>query len=206
MPVEAPEHSVEQRLLDAAIQLFTERGYTATSVREIVERAGVSKPALYYRFASKESLYLAILNDLARYADEVIAKTRPGAGPVRERLEKFLVGMFEAFEEKKASVRLINAVFWGPAQGAPPFDFQTFHNKLLVVLREIVGEGIATGELRAADPADMTLALMGVLSFTMDLTLARPELGVGKDGLRRALDLLFQGLAAPRPAFQETTR
>lgn len=196
MPVEAPEHSVEQRLLDAAIQLFTERGYTATSVREIVERAGVSKPALYYRFASKESLYLAILNDLARYADEVIAKTRPGAGPVRERLEKFLVGMFEAFEEKKASVRLINAVFWGPAQGAPPFDFQTFHNKLLVVLREIVGEGIATGELRAADPADMTLALMGVLSFTMDLTLARPELGVGKDGLRRALDLLFQGLAS----------
>ncbi|HEY3348210.1 MAG TPA: TetR/AcrR family transcriptional regulator [Thermoanaerobaculia bacterium] len=206
MPSEATEHSVEQRLLSAAIQLFTERGYTATSVREIVERAGVSKPALYYRFASKESLYLAILNDLARYADEVIAKTRPGAGPVRERLERFLVGMFEAFEERKASVRLINAVFWGPAQGAPPFDFQTFHNKLLVVLREIVREGIAAGELRAADPADMTFALMGVLSFTMDLALARPELGVGKDGLRRALDLLFEGLAAPGPAFKETLR
>lgn len=206
MPVGVAEHSVEQRLLGAAIQLFTERGYTATSVREIVERAGVTKPALYYRFASKESLYLAILNDLARYADEVIARSRPARGPVRERLEKFLVGMFEAFEEKKASVRLINAVFWGPAQGAPPFDFRTFHDKLLVVMREIVAEGIATGELRAADPADMTLALMGVLSFTMDLTLARPELGVGKDGLRRALDLLFAGLAAPRPALQETSR
>ena len=206
MPVEATENSVEQRLLAAAIQLFTERGYTATSVREIVERAGVTKPALYYHFASKESLYLAILDDLARYADEVIAESRPPGGPVRERLEKFLVAMFEAFEEKKASVRLINAVFWGPAQGAPPFDFRTFHDKLLVVMQEIVREGIAAGELRAADPADMTLALMGVLSFTMDLTLARPELGVGKDGLRRALDLLFQGLAAPRPAFQETTR
>ena len=40
----------------------------------------------------------------------------------------------------------------------------------------------------------------------MDLTLARPELGVGKDGLRRALDLLFAGLAAPGPAFKETPR
>lgn len=206
MPRETTVGSVEQRLLDAAIQLFTERGYTATSVREIVERAGVSKPALYYRFASKESLYLAILNDLSRYADEVIARTRPDAGPVRERLERFLVGMFEAFEEKKASVRLINAVFWGPAQGAPPFDFQTFHNKLLVVLGEIVREGIAAGELRAGDPADMTLALMGVLSFTMDLTLARPELGAGKDGLRRSIDLLFDGLAASSPASKETSR
>src|SRR5512140_1983838 len=113
MSAESSELSVEQRLLDAAVQLFTERGYTATSVREIVERAGVTKPALYYRFASKESLYLAILNDLARYADEVIVRSRPAGGPVRERLEKFLVGMFEAFEEKRASVRLINAVFWG---------------------------------------------------------------------------------------------
>lgn len=206
MPAEATEKAVEQRLLDAAIQLFTERGYTATSVREIVERAGVTKPALYYHFASKEDLYLAILNDLARHTDEVIARSRVPSGPVRERLERFLVGMFEAFEEKKAGVRLINAVFWGPAQGAPPFNFQTFHDKLLVVMREIVGEGIAAGELRAADPADMTLALMGVLSFTMDLTLARPELGVGKDGLRRALDLLFAGLAAPGPAFKETPR
>jgi AcrR family transcriptional regulator len=206
MPAESSETSVETRLLDSAIQLFTERGYTATSVREIVERAGVTKPALYYHFSSKEALYLAILNDLSRYADEVIARSRVSTGPVRERLEKFLVGTFEAFEEKKAGVRFINAVFWGPAQGAPPFDFETFHNKLLVVMREIVGEGIATRELRAADPADMTLALMGVLSFTMDLTLARPNLGVGKDGLRRALDLLFEGLAAPGPASQETSR
>jgi TetR/AcrR family transcriptional regulator len=206
MPSEATEHSVEQRLLSAAIQLFTERGYTATSVREIVERAGVTKPALYYHFASKEGLYLAILNDLSRHADEVIARSRVPSGPVRDRLERFLVGVFEAFEEKKAEVRLINAVFWGPAQGAPPYDFATFHNRLLVVLKEIVGEGIAAGELRAADPADMTLALMGVLSFTMDLSLARPELGVGKDGLRRALDLLFSGLAVPCPAFKETPR
>ncbi len=206
MPVESPQNTVEQRLLDAAIQLFTERGYTATSVRQIVEKAGVTKPALYYRFASKERLYLAILNDLARYADETIAKNQPRDGPVRERLEKFLVGMFEAFEEKKASVRLINAVFWGPAQGAPAYDFQTFHNKLLAVLGPMVAEGIAAGELRAADPRDATLALMGVLSFTMDLALARPELGVGKDALARALDLLFGGLAASGAALQETSR
>jgi TetR/AcrR family transcriptional regulator len=203
---EVTESSVRKRLMDAAILLFTNRGYAATSVREIVEMAGVTKPALYYHFQSKEGIYLAILEGLLKIADEAIAATRVLEGTARERLEGFLVGIFEVFETKKAEVRMMNAVFWGPAQGAPPFDFEVFHDKLKTVIAEIAAEGIAAGDLRAADPGDVTLALMGVLSFNIDLTLAHPELGLGQDGLRRTLDLVFSGLAAPTPALQETTR
>lgn len=208
MHEEHGEVSVRQRLMDSAVLLFTTRGYSATSVREIVEMAGVTKPALYYHFESKEGIYLSILEDLVKIADEGIAASRVSSGTARERLEGFLLGIYGLFETKKAWVRMINAVFWGPAQGAPPFDFETFHNKLLAVLSEIVIEGIAAGEIRAADPEDVTLALMGVLSFNMDLTLAHPELGLGKDGFRRVLDLLFSGVAAPPtpPACQETSR
>lgn len=202
------EVSVQQRLMDSAVLLFTTRGYAATSVREIVEMAGVTKPALYYHFESKEGIYLAILDDLVKLADEGIAASRVASGTARERLERFLLGIYGLFETRKAGVRMINAVFWGPAQGTPPFDFETFHRKMLNVISEIVAEGIAAGEIRAADPGDVTLALMGVLSFNMDLTLAHPELGLGKDGFRRVLDLLFSGLAAPTtpPMHQETSR
>ncbi len=193
------EVSVRQRLMDSAVLLFTTRGYAATSVREIVEMAGVTKPALYYHFESKEGIYLAILEELTRIADEGIAASRVASGTARDRLAGFLLGIYALFETKRAWVRMINAVFWGPAQGVPPFDFETFHRKLLGVLSEIVAEGIAAGELRAADPGDVTLALMGVLSFNMDLDLAHPELGLGRDGLRRVLDLLFSGLAVPVP-------
>jgi AcrR family transcriptional regulator len=192
--------------MDSAILLFTSRGYAATSVREIVEMAGVTKPALYYHFESKEGIYLAILEDLVKIADEAIAASRVVKGTARERLQGFLLGIYHIFEKKKAEVRMINAVFWGPAQGVPPFDFETFHHKLRSVISEIVAEGIAEGDLRAADPADVTLALMGVLSFNMDLTLAHPELGLGQDGLRRTLDLVFAGLAAPAHTQQETSR
>lgn len=194
--------------MDSAVLLFTNRGYAATSVREIVEMAGVTKPALYYHFESKEGIYLAILDELVKIADEGIAARRVSSGSARERLERFLLGIYGLFETKKAWVRMINAVFWGPAQGAPPFDFDTFHKKMLSVLSEIVAEGIAAGEIRAADPEDVTFALMGVLSFNMDLALAHPELGLGKDGFRRVLDLLFSGLAVPgtAPERQETSR
>ena len=202
------EVSVRQRLMDSAVLLFTNRGYAATSVREIVEMAGVTKPALYYHFDSKEGIYLAILDDLVRIADEGIAASRVATGTARERLEGFLLGIYGLFEAKKSWVRMIYAVFWGPAQGAPPFDFETFHRKMLTVLSEIVTEGIAAGEIRAADPDDVTLALMGVLSFNMDLALAHPEIGLGRDGFRRVLDLLFSGVAAPAtsPMHQEISR
>ncbi|MCE1227092.1 MAG: TetR/AcrR family transcriptional regulator, partial [Geobacteraceae bacterium] len=49
--------NVRQRLLDAALQLFSTKGYAATSVRELVEAAGVTKPVLYYYFKNKEGLY-----------------------------------------------------------------------------------------------------------------------------------------------------
>ena len=198
------EGSVRKRLIDAAILLFTTRGYAATSVREIVEMAGVTKPALYYHFQSKEGIYVAIIEDLVRIADEAIAASRVATGTARERLQAFLLGIFRVFETKKTEVRMINAVFWGPAQGSPPFDFEIFHDKLKGVIAEIVVEGIAAGDLRPASPDDVTLALMGVLSFNMDLNLVHPELGLGQDGLRRSLDLVFEGLAAHAP--QETTR
>ena len=206
---EPGEVSVRQRLVDSAILLFTTRGYAATSVREIVEMAGVTKPALYYHFESKEGIYLAILDDLVKFADQGIADSRVKSGTAQERLQAFLLGIYDLFEKRKAGVRMINSVFWGPAQGAPAFDFETFHNKLLEVISEVVTEGIAAGDLRPADPQDVTLALMGVLSFNMDLTLAHPDLGLGQDGLRRALDLVFAGLSAPassNPAHQETSR
>jgi AcrR family transcriptional regulator len=45
-----------ERILETALDLFIERGYEKTSLREIAERIGVTKPALYYHFASKEEI------------------------------------------------------------------------------------------------------------------------------------------------------
>src|SRR5215471_7252303 len=53
--------SVARHISRVAARLFAARGYDATSVREIVEAAGVAKPTLYYYFKSKEGLASALL-------------------------------------------------------------------------------------------------------------------------------------------------
>lgn len=204
VPPSAPSDPTRERLLATAVDLFTRRGYAATSVREIVEGAGVTKPALYYHFGSKEGLYEAILDRIERLIEEALAEHRGRGGSARERVEALFVSLFDLFEKNQSAVRFINAVFWGPPQGAPPFDFEQFHARLRDAVGAIVADGIASGELGSHRSEDVVLALIGVLSFSMDLTLAHPELGLGKAGLRRALDLLFTGVAAPGTATSES--
>ena len=203
---EPDEHAVSptarQKILAAAAELFTARGYAATSVREIVEHAGLTKPALYYHFGSKEGIYLEILRDIHLRMDEALSRLTEPAGSSRERLDRFAVGLFALFEENLGMVRFMNAVFWGPPHGAPPFDFRTLHDSMHQAIGKIVGEGIARGELRPVDPADAAHAFISVLSFSMDFHLVYPELSQGKAGLRRVLDLLYQGFG--NPTRQET--
>ena len=51
------------RIQDVALELFTEQGYEATSLREIAERLGVTKAALYYHFKTKDDIVTSLVED-----------------------------------------------------------------------------------------------------------------------------------------------
>jgi AcrR family transcriptional regulator len=62
----------KQQLIDQATVLFRMKGYSATSINEIVQACGITKGSLYHHFASKEALGLATLEQLEAYFDEHI--------------------------------------------------------------------------------------------------------------------------------------
>ncbi|HEV7898413.1 MAG TPA: helix-turn-helix domain-containing protein [Planosporangium sp.] len=61
------------RIQDVALELFTEQGYEATSLREIAERLGVTKAALYYHFKTKEDIVTSMFESRVAAMDELIA-------------------------------------------------------------------------------------------------------------------------------------
>lgn len=67
-----------QRILDVALELFTEQGYDGTSLREIAERLGVTKAALYYHFASKEDVLLALHMRLHEFGKDALVQMQNG--------------------------------------------------------------------------------------------------------------------------------
>lgn len=68
---ERPRSDTRERILDVALELFTDQGYDKTSLREIAERLGITKAALYYHFERKDDMLLALhlrLHELGREA------------------------------------------------------------------------------------------------------------------------------------------
>jgi AcrR family transcriptional regulator len=80
------------RILDIAVDLFIERGYAGTSVRDISERLGMTKGSLYYHFASKEDLLNALVAPLTDELDEFIAAAADRKEPAsREMIERLVI-------------------------------------------------------------------------------------------------------------------
>lgn len=69
------------RILSAAVELFAERGYAGTSVRDISERLGVTKAALYYHFSSKETILDALISPFVSRLGQLVELARQDPPP-----------------------------------------------------------------------------------------------------------------------------
>src|SRR5208282_1840568 len=83
------------RIQQVAVELFTEHGYEATSLREIAERIDVTKAALYYHFKSKEDIVRSLVEDYFGQMDALIAwaQTQPRTAAVRETILSRYIGI-----------------------------------------------------------------------------------------------------------------
>ena len=69
------------KIMEAAIKLFSKRGYNKASVDEICEEAGISKGAFYHHFKSKQALFLALLDGWLQFVDNAIETTKDKTVP-----------------------------------------------------------------------------------------------------------------------------
>jgi AcrR family transcriptional regulator len=89
------------RIQQVALELFGEQGYERTSLREIAERLGVTKAALYYHFKSKEDIVRSFTEDHFGRLDALIEWGReqpPGARTAQELLDRYLTIVMEGVE------------------------------------------------------------------------------------------------------------
>jgi len=196
--MEPENESVRHRLLAAATDLFTQKGYAATTVREIVGAAGVTKPVLYYYFRNKEGIYLELMREAFSRLDELIAGTAGDRGSATQKLLRLCDRTYTLFMENVKVARVMYSIYYGPHQGAPFFDFVSYHLKFQEAVRGLIQEGIGKGEFRKGNPEDMTWAILGAINVAMEVHLGHPELQLGREGLARVLKLIFQGISAEK--------
>jgi AcrR family transcriptional regulator len=95
------------QLLSVAAALFAERGFSSTTMDDVAEAAGVTKPLLYQHFDSKKALYLELVDEIAQRILAAIAKaTRKAEGP-RSQVEDGLSAYFRLVVADPASFQLL---------------------------------------------------------------------------------------------------
>ncbi|MFI7665715.1 TetR/AcrR family transcriptional regulator [Nocardia sp. NPDC049526] len=111
-----------QRLLDAAVRLFAERGYDEVAVADIAEAAGVAHGLLYHHFGNKREIYLAVMRQTAEELNASLV-LRPDLPPQRQIREALASHLRYLAAHKGLSLRLILG-----GRGADPEAWATFED------------------------------------------------------------------------------
>jgi AcrR family transcriptional regulator len=189
----SPEPNARERLLETAIDLFAEKGYAGTSVREIVEQAGVSKPVLYYYFKSKEGLFLAILDIAENLQKDLLAGVLNSTGNVLDRLLILYRRVYAGSGENRNLYKMIHGLRSGPPQGAPGYDFTRYHRHMINAIHKIYEAGVDGGEVKKTAADEVAYLVLSLIDFCLHMDQVQPQLS-DPQRPERLLRLAFQGI------------
>ena len=155
---------VHARILDAAVGLFAERGFDATSVQEVVERAAVTKGALYHYFRSKDDLlyeiYHGLIGTQLADLDAILARGLPPAETVRAVIANLVETTAARAEEAAVFSREMHKL-GAERMAAVRADRRRYHE----AFRAVVDKAQADGAFATVASAEtVTLVVFGVVN------------------------------------------
>ncbi|MCK7625349.1 TetR/AcrR family transcriptional regulator [Streptomyces sp. RS10V-4] len=197
-PVSAPPRraTTRRRLFDAAVTLIAEQGFSATTVDEIAERAGVAKGTVYYNFSSKNVLYEELLRDgidllaasLRTAADRTVAR----GGTRVDALDAMIRAGLDFIAGSPALTQLYVAELWRTNRTWRA-TLTSVRGRALAVVESVLRDAVRAGELSGELDVPLTAsALLGmVLVAALDWQSFQPERSV--EEVHAALSQLVQG-------------
>ena len=87
MSMRLPASARREQILDVSVQVFARNGFHSTSMNDVADAAGVTKPVLYQHFDSKQDLYLALLEEAGNRLRTAVSKAVAGAANGKEQTE-----------------------------------------------------------------------------------------------------------------------
>lgn len=180
-----------KRILQCAGLLFAERGFRGVSISDVAKAAGLVKSSIYHHFENKESLYLAVLDEMVKSSRQQMEAGALGAS-WKDRLRGAVRVLGELAGPRSHVLSLmLGGMTQVPANAESHLSavIGPLRREFSAVLRREIMSGIQGGELRAIDPELCALCLIG------QVLAALQSLGPGTDRERVdfAVELFLRG-------------
>jgi len=173
-----PREHREEQILEAATELFGSQGFAAASVRDVADRAGISKPLVYAYFGSKEGLLEACLHRAGTLLLAEIERVATSGAVGWERGLATLEAIFGVLEDRPWLWRLFFDPTMPRTEAGVGDELRRYTDRITAVAHEGVGEAMALGAgVEAADPVDvsaMTAVWLGLVDSLVGWWLDHP--------------------------------
>lgn len=153
--------STVERLLDAAAGAFADRGFHATTTRDIASRAGLSAAGVYVHFDSKEAVLYALSRRGHEAAFALVHGSATGPGTPTERVAR-VMSAFAAWHAEHYEVARVVQYEFPHLLPHHRAEVLTLRKNIDEAVRELLADGVASGEFHVADVRDTALALMSL--------------------------------------------
>ncbi|WKX69846.1 TetR/AcrR family transcriptional regulator [Streptomyces sp. XD-27] len=199
--------ATRRKLFEAAVTLIAEKGFSATTVDEIADRAGVAKGTVYYNFASKTVLFeellrhgIELLTDSLQHAAD---ETAERGGSHVDALDAMIRAGLDFISRYPSLTQLYVAELWRTNR-AWQSTLMIVRQRAIAVIEAVLREAVAAGELSEEIDIPLTAsALFGmVLVAALDWQSYQPERSI--DDVHAALSRLLQGRVSGHPLPQNT--
>ena len=192
----AQQHlSGRETIRSAALSLFAEKGFAATSTREICERAGVTKPVLYYHFGNKERLYKELILDSFNVYVKELEKASAKQGDALERFQAIVSMEFAFCRLHPELMRLAFRMVFAPESESPLIDYVAMAEVIEKLLARIAEEGIRDGIL-TGDPVEIAYGIEGIVRFYLMAYLVTGKPQLDQELASRIVQQLTRGCLA----------
>ncbi|MCZ6529736.1 MAG: TetR family transcriptional regulator [Chloroflexi bacterium] len=142
-----------ESILTAALEVFSQDGYSAARLEDIAQAAEVTRGAIYHHFGSKEELYIALVTERSAGVNQLAEEIVSQGGTSLEILRRLLIGLFEYLNENEEYRALLELAVsnMGLTEGLESIRDDTVkgRRRLADLFQEMLSQGIEAGEIRS---------------------------------------------------------
>ena len=151
----------QNKILDAAYEVFVGKGYSDTTMDDIVKKSNMSKGAIYHYYSSKKSLFLALIDHWETYSFPDFYTKNKKNKSASEILKDIAGVVYDVFKKKK-HVFLAEIEFWSLANKDDDVKEKSkiLYNKLLYLFELILKKGIREKEFRDVDTKIISMNIL----------------------------------------------
>jgi TetR/AcrR family transcriptional regulator, fatty acid metabolism regulator protein len=155
--------STRERILDAALSVFADRGYHRATVDDIVRVSGTSKGAVYHHFPNKEAVFLALVDDFTERLAVAVATAIAGRQGALAKVEAALTAALSTFRDNERLARLIllEAMGLGSLWESKRTEV---HGRFAALIQGYLDEAVTEGSIPPLDTRIATLAWLGAVN------------------------------------------